>query len=227
MTCKERIRSGAPFHIGALSVDLTPEQIAEKAAEQDWDLAFVDLQHNPYTEPQLVDFCRSAAALDIPVMLRADHPCAAWRISRLLDFGAAAVLLPMVEDPARAAEAVSNFYYPPLGDRSCGLRFAYGWRGERTPRAYADWWNENGILALQIETVQGVLNVRRLVQPGVDLLLFGAVDLGFSLAANPDCPFASVAECRRHVVEQTRDLDVRVGVGDMPLGRFEADELAG
>ena len=41
-------------------------------------------------------------------------------------------------------------------------------------------------------------------------------------AASADRPFASVAECQRHVVEQTRDLDVRVGVADAPLGRFVA-----
>lgn len=222
MTLKERIRSGEPFHIGALPVDATPAAVEERAAGQGWDLAFVDLQHSPYTEPQLAELCRSAAALGVPVMARVPHPSAAWQISRCLDFGAAGVLVPLSEDPARVAEAVQHFYYPPLGHRSVGLRFAYGWCGKRTPRAYAEWWNANGILAIQIETVRAVVEVRSLVQPGVDLLLFGACDLGLSLAASADRSFASVAECQRHVVEQTRDLDVRVGVADAPLGRFGA-----
>ena len=222
MTLKERVRSGAPFCIGALPVDATPEAMAERAAGKGWDLAFVDIQHTPHTEPQLVELCQSAAALGVPIMLRVQHPCAAWQISRCLDFGAAGVLVPMCEDPAGAGDAVEHFYYPPLGSRSVGLRFAYGWCGKRTPRAYADWWNANGILALQIETVRGVLAVRSLVQPGVDLLLFGACDLELSVAATPACPFASVAECQRHVVKQARDLNVRVGVADVPFGRFEA-----
>jgi len=223
MTLKERIRSGAPFHIGMLPVDTTPEEVAARTTGKGWDLAFVDLQHTPYTEPQLAQLCRSAAAVGVPIMVRIHHACATWQIGRCLDFGAAGVVVPMCEDPARVADAVQHFYYPPQGSRSAGLRLAWGWDGSRTPAAYATWWNANGVLALQIETVRAVLDVRSLVRPGVDLLLFGACDLGFSLAATPDCPFASVAECQRHVVEETRGLDVRVGVADAPFGRFEAD----
>lgn len=220
MTLKERIHSGAPFHIGAVPLDLCFEEMETRTTAEGWDLTFVDLQHSPYGEPQLVEFCHQATELGLPVMLRIPHPRAVWQINRLLDFGAAGILVPMVEEPDTVVEAVASFYYPPVGRRSCGLRFAYGWSADQTPRAYADWWNANGILALQIETVQAVLNVRRLVQPGVDLLLFGAVDLSFSLQANRDCPFATVEDCRRHVVNETRDLDVRVGVADVPHGRF-------
>ncbi len=223
MTLKDRIRSGEPFHMGLLPVDLTGEEIRTQMQDQGWDLVLADLQHSPYTEPRLVAFCHAAAAAGLPVMLRVPHPAAAWQIGRYLDFGAAGVLVPMTEDPARVDQAVRNFYYLPKGVRSCGLGYAYGRQPDQTPRAYADWWNETGILALQIETVRAVQHVRSLVLPGVDLLLFGACDLGFSLDANPDCPFASVAECQQHVVEQTRELDVRVGVADVPFGRFVAD----
>jgi len=218
---KERIRSGAPFHIGALSIDVPLDQLEAKSAGKGWDMAFVDLQHAPYTEPQWVEFCQRATALGLPLMPRMPHPSAAWQIGRLLDCGAAAVLVPMVEEPAVVEAAVANFYYPPAGKRSCGLRYAYGWSGRGlTPRAYADWWNANGVLAIQIETVQGVLDCRRLVRPGVDLVLFGANDLTFSLQANPGCPFASVAECQRHVVAQLSGLGIRVAVADLPFGKF-------
>ena len=220
MTLKERIHSGAPLHIGSLAVDLCPEDIEKRAAGQGWDLAFVDLQHTPYSEPQLAAFCQAASDSEVPIMLRVEHPRAAWQVNRFLDFGAAAVLVPMVEEPETVEEAVSHFYYPPIGQRSCGLRYAYGWEPNGNPRAYADWWNANGILAVQIETVKAVLNSRSLAQAGVDLMLFGAVDLTFSMEATPDCPFASLEECHRHVVEQTRDSGVRVCPGDMPLGRF-------
>jgi len=222
MTLKERIRSGEAFHIGSVSLDLSGAELEQKAKNEGWDLAFVDLQHTPHTEPQLVAFCKEAAVAGVPVIFRVHHPSAAWLIGRCLDFGAAGVLVPMSEDPAQVADAIRNFYYPPLGGRSCGLKHAYGWQPGGDPRAYADWWNENGILALQLETVRGIQEVLELVQPGIDLLLFGACDLGFSIGASPDRPFASVAESQQQVVEQTRDLDVRVGVADAPFGRFDA-----
>ena len=222
MTLKQRIHAGEALHIGVLGIGMTPEEMAEARRGQDWDVAFVDLQHAPYTEPDMLACCRVGDEMDLPILFRVEHPRATWKIGRALDFGATCVLVPLCEDPDLVAEAVRSFYYPPLGERSFGPGRALGWRSDYTPREYADWWNERGVLAIQIESVQAVLRIRELVQPGVDLVLFGANDLGFSIEATPDCPFADVAACQRHVVEQTRDLDVRVAVGDLPFGRFEA-----
>ncbi len=224
MNWKEQIHSGAAFHIGFASPDVTMEELAAKANGQNWDILLVDIQHNPYTEPQLVALCKAARTMDLPVMFRIPHPAAAWQTGRFLDFGAAGILVPMTEDPLQVSDAIRNFYYPPIGGRSCGLGNAYGWAGAggKDPCAYARWWNANGILALQLETVQAVQRIRELVQPGVDLLLFGARDMSFSIEAYPDCPFASLADCQRHVVEQVRGMDVRVGVSNAPYGRFEA-----
>jgi len=220
---KERLHAGAAVHIGALAVDTPLDQLEGKIAGQGWDLAFVDLQHAPYTEPQWVALCQRATALGLPLMPRAPHPSAPWLIGRLLDGGAAAVLVPMVEAESVVEAAVENVYYPPVGRRSCGLRYALGWSGSGlTPRGYADWWNANAILALQIETVEGVLNCRRLYRPGVDLILFGSTDLTFSLEAHPEGPFRTVAECHQHVVSQMAGLDVRVCPADLPFGRFAA-----
>lgn len=224
MNLKEQIRSGAAFQIGLTSPDVTTEELAAKADGKNWDIVLVDIQHNPYTEPQLVALCKSAKSLNLPVMFRIPHPAATWQIGRFLDFGAAGILVPMTEDPIQVSDAIRNFYYPPQGGRSCGLSNAYGWAGigGKDPSAYARWWNANGILAIQLETVQAIERIRELVQPEVDLLLFGGRDMSFSIEAYPDCPFATLEDCQKHVVEQTRGMDVRVGVSNAPYGRFEA-----
>ncbi len=223
MNLKEKIHSDAAFHIGFTSPDITKEELAVKAEGQNWDILMVDIQHNPYTEPQLVALCKSAKTIGLPVMFRIPHPAAAWQIGRFLDFGAAGILVPMTEDPVQVSDAIRNFYYPPMGGRSCGLSNAYGWTGAggKDPDAYAHWWNTNGILALQLETVQAVQRIRELVKPGIDLLLFGGRDMSFSIKAFSDCPFASLADCQKHVVEQIRGMDVRVGISSAPFGRFK------
>jgi 2-keto-3-deoxy-L-rhamnonate aldolase RhmA len=224
MNLKEQIRSGAAFHIGLASPAVTVDELAAGVDGQNWDILLVDIQHNPYTEPQLVALCKSARALDLPVMFRIPHPDATWQIGRFLDFGAAGILVPMIEDPMQVSDAIRNFYYPPIGGRSCGLSNAYGWAGigGNDPCAYIDWWNKNGILALQLETVQAIQKIRKLVQPEVDLLLFGRRDMSFSIEAYSDCPFTSLADCQRYVLEQTQGMDVRVGVSNAPYGRFES-----
>lgn len=220
MTLKKRIHAGESLYIGTASVNMSEEQLAARAAEKP-DLLFVDLQHTPYTEPQLVAFCAMCARLGVPPLIRSRHPDLHTMIGSYLDFGAAGVLVPMVEDERVVERSVRSFYYPAVGDRSWFPQFAWQHQAAQDIREYADWWNANGILAIQIETVRGVHNVRSLVKPGVDLILFGAVDLTFSLEANPGSGFTTLADCQQYVVEHVADLPVRVGIGDMPFGHFE------
>ena len=221
MTLKERIHAGAPLHIAFVPLALPEEQLAERLADRP-DMVFVDLQHGPYTEPQFVAFCAACERLGVAPLPRARHPELHAMLGSYLDFGAGGVVVPMVEDPLVVERSIQAFYYPPVGGRSCGLAHVWQRSSHPAPREYADWWNANGILAIQIETVTGVRTIRELVQPGVDLVLFGANDLQFSLDADPGCEFASVAECQARVVEQTRDLPVRVCVADVPFGKFGA-----
>jgi 2-keto-3-deoxy-L-rhamnonate aldolase RhmA len=217
---KQRLHSGAPFHIGSASIDMSEAELERHLAANPCDMVFVDLQHSPYTEPQLVAFCAAATRAGSPAFVRLRHPRLVCQISSLLDFGAGGVLIPLTEEPATVAEALEAFYYPPIGGRSVGPRFAHEYEAFRDPRAYADWWNESGVLALQIETVRGVANASSLALPGVDLLLFGGTDLSFSLAANPDSQWRTFEECQQHVVAETRGRGVRVGVGELPFGKF-------
>jgi len=79
--------------------------------------------------------------------------------------------------------------------------------------AYADWWNSNGFLAIQLESVEAVINAGKLAKPGVDLLAFGPNDLRFSMESLPHSPFKTVDECIRHVLEQMKDSTVQVSLG--------------
>ena len=215
-TLKQRSHAGEPFDSARVAVDMTRDQLSEQLTKTPADLFFADLQHTPYTEPQLVDFCAAANGLDVPVMFRMRHPRLAWLISSCLDFGAGGVLLPMTEEEEDVDAAVASFYYPPLGNRSFWPQF--GFRKPDFPdfREYAAWWNANGILAIQIETVKAVQNIRGLAKPGVDLILFGSTDLTLSLEATPRCALTSVPDCQMRVLQATQGLDVRVGVSDLP-----------
>ena len=76
---------------------------------------------------------------------------------------------------------------------------------------YAAWWNSNAILCLQIESVRAALNVRQLVKPGVDWILFGPADLSFDLELHSHRPFKTVREYTDYVADQLKNVDVRVG----------------
>ena len=75
---------------------------------------------------------------------------------------------------------------------------------------YAAWWNKNGVLCLQIETVQRVSNARQLAKPGVDCLTWRPADLSFDLEAHPAFPFQTSDDCVRHALKQLEGTGIKV-----------------
>ena len=155
------------------------------------------------------------------MQLRIPHTRHTYLIGRFLDLGPSGIMVPEVEDGAEVDEAIRYFYYAQVGRRSSGgvARRNLSAFGEPTNPAsidrlaYADWWNSNGILAIQLESVEAVINARKLAKPGIDLLAFGPNDLRFSMESLPHSPFKTVDECIRHVLEQMRDSSVQVSLG--------------
>ena len=94
--------------------------------------------------------------------------------------------------------------------RSWGGTARYGVPGGTARLEYATWWNNQGILCLQIETLRAVTNARQLAKPGVDCFTWGPADLSFDLEGHPAHPFQTVDDCLRHVLKQLEGTDVRV-----------------
>ena len=91
-----------------------------------------------------------------------------------------------------------------------GPSSGYGFKPDMDRLEYAEWWNNNGILCIQLESVNAVTNARHLGKPGIDMFVFGANDLNFSLELYPDHPFKTVEDCIQHVVEQMEGTHVKV-----------------
>ena len=218
---KERIHRGELiFGVGA-QLYFDRSQLEDLLAQGDYSFVYVDSQHVGLCEIDLENFCGHAAALGIPVQFRIPHTRHTYMTGRYLDLGPTGIMVPEVEDPAVVDEAIKYFYYPQVGRRSSGgvARRNLSAFGEPTNPAsidrlaYADWWNSNGFLTIQLESVEAVINAHKLAKPGIDLLAFGPNDLRFSMESLPHSPFKTVDECIRHVLEQMRDSSVQVSLG--------------
>ena len=153
-----------------------------------------------------------ARELNLPVQIRIKHTLHAYLIGNYLDLGPSGIMVPEVESEAIVDEAVNAFYYPQMGKRSWGGVNRMG-LDERPDRLeYAAWWNAYGWLAIQIESVEAVINAAQLARPGVDVLNFGPNDLMFSIEAHPQFPFRTVEDCVKHVLGQVKDTPVKVGM---------------
>ena len=217
---KQRIHKGEVIKVASTSMSVEKSQLKDILSKDNYDLVGVDSQHSAINEEKLVNFCAMAEELDIPVQLRIKHTRHTYLIGNYLDLGPLAIVVPQVEEESTVLEAIDSFYYPPIGNRSWGGAARYGIKERGDRLEYAQWWNNNGILILQLESVNAITNAKKLAKSGVDMLVFGAMDLSFSLESYPEYPFRTVEDCIRHVQKQMEGTKVKVGVGNSPSGRL-------
>lgn len=201
-TALAKWRAGQQTIGGWLSLANT--HVAEIMAHAGFDWLCVDLQHGllDYGDLRHLLPAISTTATTPLVRVPANEPSA---IMKALDAGAMGVIVPLVNDAAEAAAAVSACRYPPRGSRSWGpLRAAlYGGAG------YAEQANDELACVVMIETRAGIEHLDEIAAtPGVDGVFVGPADLALSLGLPPrgdtDDPLhaATVARvfdtCRRH-----------------------------
>ena len=101
-------------------------------------------------------------------------------IQHALDAGALVIVVPTVDTVAEAIQARDWTYFPPLGRRSNGGGQAFDaamWGG--VPGGYRATANDNIILILMIETLEGLKNADEIAGvPGVSALFAASGDLG-------------------------------------------------
>lgn len=212
-TRKKRIQHGQMYSSLQVDVNVDSDQLKEVVGDDSYDYVYVDGQHTAFNESQLAAFTGTAEDLGLPVLFRIPHTRHTYLIGRYLDLGVSAIMVPEVETEAVAEEAIKFFYYPQIGRRSWGGAARRGVRAHdnQVPRLdYAAWWNKTGVLGIQIECVDAVLNVANLAKPGIDYVSFGPNDLQFDLEARPDSPFDSLEDCYQHVADQLKDRRVAV-----------------
>jgi 2-keto-3-deoxy-L-rhamnonate aldolase RhmA len=101
-------------------------------------------------------------------------------IQHALDAGALVLVVPTVDTVAEAVEARNWAYFPPLGRRSNGGGQAFDgnmWGG--VPGGYRNTINDNLVLILMIETLEGLKNADEIAKvPGVTAVFAASGDLG-------------------------------------------------
>jgi 4-hydroxy-2-oxoheptanedioate aldolase len=213
-----RARIAAGEELVSLRADIgwSKEQLAATWGGGKYDLIWLDAQHSPYSDHLLVSFTDAAEQLGIPVQLRIPHTRAAHKVGRFFDLGVTGALVPEVMESATVQDAVDFAYYGPIGRRSWGGANRLGLRTRSAPtarREYAAWWNNTVLLSIQIESVQTVTNIARLVRPEITHVTWGPNDLEFSLDVHPEYPLRTVEACMSNVAEQLKGTAIRIAMG--------------
>ncbi|HZM45803.1 MAG TPA: aldolase/citrate lyase family protein [Burkholderiales bacterium] len=148
-------------------------------ANAGYDFIWTEMQHEPSTWRDVVDAwrtCPHAKAVPGVRIAYTDER----EIQRALDGGALVLVIPTVDTVAEARQAVDWAYFPPLGRRSLGGGAAFDptmWGS--VPGGYRNTINDNLVLILMIETLEGLKNADEIAKvPGVHAIFAASGDLG-------------------------------------------------
>ena len=161
-------------------LNLGSSMAAEIAANAGFDWLVIDLEHGAGDHESCLHQLQAIAGTPAAPIVRV-----AWneapRFKRVLDLGAAGVVVPYVTTPEEARQAVAAMRYPPQGIRgAASLNRAADFGKDFA--SYVSDANRNLVTIVQVET-EGTLDVLDDIAAidGVDVLFVGPLDLSLSL----------------------------------------------
>ena len=186
--------------VGAAS-PVTAEACA--AAGVEW--LVLDLEHGSGGEEQVREVIPAAGAYGVPTVVRVESG-ARIRIGRVLDLGAAGVMLPRMDTAEEVGQAVQHLRYPPAGDRGVAT-YNRACRFGLDPGALAR-ANAEVLGVVQVESASAVEQVDQIAAiDGVDVLFVGPQDLSHNLGV----PFQLQSPAYLAAVERVRGAAERHG----------------
>jgi 4-hydroxy-2-oxoheptanedioate aldolase len=223
---KKQLRVGQPKM--GLFLNAHSPTVAEQLAFSGYDWLLVDTQHGPMGYERLSAMLSGIANGGAKSLVRVggydDRP----GIQQALDMGSDGVLVPYINTADEARQAVSCTRYPTAGTRS--VYFPQRSMNRAGLLGYAGNWNNEAIVALQVETASCIKNIAEIAAvPGVDILFLGQNDLCMSMGLYEKYKFPDMYTspeldaATKSLVENARKNNVILGLflfGTSRVGEF-------
>ena len=154
--------------------------ITEQLGRIGFDWVLIDLEHGGTTEADLLPNLLALGATDAAALVRPQSG-ERLRIGRALDLGAHGIMVPRIDVPEQAREAVSYLHYPPDGVRGLALSTRGAGAGE-LGHTQIQAVNRRVLGIIQVESRSAVDHIDEIATiDGVDVLFVGPTDLSHSL----------------------------------------------
>lgn len=175
-----RLRAGEAVHTGWCN--LASPLAAEALAREGFSAVTIDMQHGMWDDAgaqAAVAAVRQGGGSPI-VRVPLDEFGTA---SRMLDWGAEAIIMPMINTADDARRFVAAAKYRPVGERSWAPHRSMMLAGIADQMDYLREANDNVLTLAMIETPEAIRNVAAIAAvPGIDMLFIGPYDLSVALS---------------------------------------------
>lgn len=187
-------------------MSLSSPLVAEITGDAGFDWVLVDCEHAPNDLPKLREQLQAMRGSASSILARPP-----WNdmvlIKQFMDVGVQNFIIPYVQNPQEARDAVAATRYPPEGVRGV----AGGSRASNFGRekAYLKESNEAVTVIVQVETMEAMAELEAIGQvPGVDGVFIGPADLSASMGHLGDIEQAEVQKVIREAAERLAAVNV-------------------
>jgi 2-dehydro-3-deoxyglucarate aldolase/4-hydroxy-2-oxoheptanedioate aldolase len=222
---KRKLQSGGTS-LGTFVFEFATTGIARLAAGGGAEFVVFDMEHTGHTVETVRMLVATSRATELVPLVRI--PATEYHfIARVLDVGAAGLMVPMVDSVEQAQKIVRSAKYPPVGRRGAAFGVAHddfsgGDIVEKMTSA-----NRETLLIAQIETAAGVEAADGIAAvEGIDCLWIGHFDLTNSLGIPGRFEHPKFRESVDRVLAACRKHDKIPGfmAGDVAAGRALLDQ---
>lgn len=176
-----RLRAGETVYAAWCS--FAAPMVAETVARGGFAAVVLDMQHGLWDTGSIIAGIGTVDHAGASPVVRVPLNDFAF-VSRALDFGAAAIIAPMINSAADARKFAAVAKFPPLGERSWGPQRAMTLQGKTATVDYLREANDGTLTMAMIETPMALAQVDSIAEtPGIDALFIGPYDLSTSLSA--------------------------------------------
>lgn len=211
---KERLRSGEVC-LGTHTYSASPANV-EIIGRAGFDWVLIDCEHapvGPYDTLLLESLLRAAELSGATPLVRVPENDETM-IMKVLDSGAAGVVVPHVNDGDAARRAVRAMRYPPHGTRgTCSNTRATGYYSRIKKDGDAFWENANAevITVVLVEEHGAIDKIDDIVSvPGIDVVYIGPRDLAMSMG-EPDMKSPRVREAIAYITKIVSAKGIAIG----------------
>ncbi len=182
------------FHITSSNLTIT-----EIAGYIGFDYVRIDNEHTLMDASELQNIIRVCDSFNMPALIRVpDYD----DFTKVLDFGAAGILVPGIYSVEQAKECVNLCKYAPVGQRGIATSSRHTKYGLDDHREVMKSSIKDTSLCMQIEDERGVRDIEKILSvEGIDLVAVGENDLAQSMGYAGQAAHPEVIKAKKKVLE--------------------------
>lgn len=177
-----------------------------------FDYFFVDCEHGYFDYSAVAALAVVSKQAGIHMLVRIpviSREC----ILKYMEMGVAGILVPMVSHPEDIQRAIEYAKYEPLGKRGISTKRAHNNYLCHDLKAYMEKANEETVILAQIETIEGLQNMKQIAETrGLDGLIVGPNDLTSDLGIPMQYESKLFKEAVHHIYRHATDAEKAVGI---------------